>query len=288
MWITLDQILSLQAVKDSGSINGASEKLNKAKSAISYSIQRLDDQLGFPTLDRSQYRIRLTPQGEAFLHKAQTLIKEMEVLKEESYKIASGVEMKLAMSATAIYPTAPLNKVLRQIISKFPSTEFTFHREILSGEKMLMNEQVDIAIFENLQNSIDIESKKISKIELKLVICADHPFLKLKKKEQTLKALTQYPHIIQRSTIQEPGDINMGISEDSKRWSVSDIHSKKDLILNNLGWGRLPDHFVEKELKQKKLVHLKHLDYDHIVDIYLCKKKNRYFGPVLDFLWNSF
>lgn len=286
MWITIDQILCLKAINDSGSINGAAESLHKAKSAISYSINRLEEQLGFPTLDRSQYRIQLTPQGEAFLQKAKGLLKELDELKQEVHKISSGVEMKLSMSATAIYPVAPLNKVLKTIITDFPSTEFTFHREVLSGEKMLMNDQVDIAIFEDLHNKVDIEGKKIVDIDLKLVICSNHPFTKLKKNQQTLEALAQYPQIIQRSTI--PNDNDMGILEDAKHWSVSDIDSKKDLILNNLGWGRLPSHFVERELKQKKLIHLKHLKYDHQLEVFICKKKNKAFGPVLKHIWESF
>lgn len=286
MWITLEQISCLKAISDSGSINGASEILNKAKSAVSYSISRLDEQLGFSTLDRSQYRIRLTPQGEAFLTKAQVLLDQMEELIDEVHKIASGVEMKLAMSATALYPAHRINKILKEILTQFPSTEFTFHREILSGERMLLNEDVDIAIFESVRNSLDLDSKKIGQVELKLVIAGGHPFLKLSKKDQTLENLMSYPHIVQRSTI--PNSEEIGNPKDAKRWSVSDIDSKKELILNNLGWGRLPDHFVEAELKSKKLVHLKNLKYDHTLDIFICKKKTKVIGPVLKHIWDSF
>ncbi len=286
MWITIEQIQCLQAVKDFGSINGASQSLNKAKSAVSYSIKRLDEQLGFATLNRDHYRIALTLKGEAFLGKAKPLLKELAQLKEEVQKIASGVETKMAMSASAIFPNDTLHKVLYKIMQDFPSTEFTFHREILSGEKMLLDDLVDIAIFENLQNKLDLEFKQLDGVSLKLVICADHPFLKLPKKQQTMQSLTQFPHIIQRSTLKD--DNTMGIPDESIRWTVSDIESKKELILNNLGWGRLPSHFIEKELKQKKIVHLKKLNYDHQVDFFLCKKKDKAFGPVLKHIWDSF
>ncbi len=286
MWITIDQILCLKAIQESGSINGASEILNKAKSAVSYTINRLDEQLGFATLDRSHYRIKLTPQGEAFLNKARPFLKDLESLKEEAHKIASGVEMKLAMSATAIYPSVKINNVLREIITQFPATEFTFHREILSGEKMLINEQVDIGIFESLRNTVDVDFKKIDKVDMKLVISGSHPFLDLPKKQQTMEALLEYPHIIQRSTLLD--DTNMGSPDVAKRWSVSDLDSKKDLIMNNLGWGRLPDHSIKAEIKSKKLTHLKHLKYDHTLDIFICKKKSKTVGPVLKHIWDAF
>lgn len=286
MWITIEQIQCLQAVKEHGSFNAAAEHLHKAKSAIAYSISKLEEQIGFATLDRSSYRTKLTPQGEAFLIKAKILLKNLDQLKEEVHKISTGIEMKICISASAIYPTRRLNSILKSLITKFDSTEFTFHREILSGEKMLMSDTVDIAIFENLQNTMDIEAKKIDSIDLKLVISSTHPFLQLPKNQQTIEKLKNYPQIIQRSTV--PDSSTMGILEDSKQWTVSDIDSKKDLIMNDLGWGRLPDHFVEKELQKNTLTHLHWLKYDHRVKVFICKKKNKPFGPVLRSIWDSF
>ena len=286
MWITLEQIQCLQSVKESGSINAASENLNKAKSAIRYSIQKLEEQLGFEVLDRTGYRMAMTPQGEAFLNKAKKLLQEHENLKEEIHKIATGIEMKIGLSATAIYPTKKLNKILKELMLKFPQTEFRFHREILSGEKMLKRGEVDIAIFENITDTINLDYKKIGSIDLKLVISSDHPFLQLPKSKQKMPQLLKYPHIIQRSTIPDASDI--GISDESKRWTVSDIDSKKELILSHLGWGRLPDHFVDNDIKKGKLVHLKTLKYDHSLNIFISKQREKAFGPVLKFLWDSF
>jgi DNA-binding transcriptional LysR family regulator len=286
MWITIEQLECLKAVSDHGSINAASDQLHKAKSAVSYSINKLEEQVGFRVLDRAEYRIKLTSQGSAFLEKAKPLLEQLQRLKTDVQQIASGLETKIAMSATAIFPTNVITRVIKKLMLDFPSTEFIFHREILSGEQLLLEDKVDIAIFENLQNHLDIESKKIASIELLLVLSSDHPFHHLKKNDQKLDQLVQFPHIIQRSTI--PNNFSIGIPENSKRWTVSDIDSKKELILNGLGWGRLPDHFVSDELKSKQLVHLKSLNYDHKLDIYLCKKKNKPFGPVLQAIWESF
>lgn len=286
MWITLEQIQCLQAVSQHGSINSASDHLNKAKSAVSYSLNKLEEQLEFKVIDRSQYRIQLTPQGQAFLEKAGLLLEGMDDLKEEVHKIATGIEMKVSLSATAIYPSGPINTILSKLMKKFPDTEVTFHREILSGEKMLIDDTVDIGIFEGVRNDYGFIAKKIDEACLKTVISSNHPFLKLPKSQQTMDELKKLPNIVQRSTI--PDDSDIGLWKDTRRWTVSDIDSKKDLILNNLGWGRLPDHFVAKELKQGKLVHLKHLMTDHNLSIYICRKKDKKLGPVLQYFWDSF
>ena len=73
-WITIDQIQCFQAVSESGSFQKASEKLNKAKSAVMYSVKNLEEQLGFPLLDRTLYRSKVTSQGEAFLFRSQQIL----------------------------------------------------------------------------------------------------------------------------------------------------------------------------------------------------------------------
>lgn len=51
---------ALEAVIDCGSVSAAAGALNKAQSAISYHLRRLEGQLGIAVLDRSGYRLKLT------------------------------------------------------------------------------------------------------------------------------------------------------------------------------------------------------------------------------------
>jgi len=79
-WITIDQIECFRAVSESGSFQKAGEKLNKAKSAVMYSVKNLEEQLGFTLLDRSSYRSKVTSQGEAFLFRSQKVLDNMSEL----------------------------------------------------------------------------------------------------------------------------------------------------------------------------------------------------------------
>jgi len=284
MWITLEQINCLKEIAEHGSIHAASLELGKAKSAVNYSLKRLEEQLGFEVLDRSSYRTKLTPKGHVFLDKATPLVLQAKDLTEVAKQISSGVEVKVALSATAIYPTKKINLVMKDILQKFKSTEFTFHKETLSGEKMLSQDQVDIAIFENLGNTLNYDSKLIGQVDLKLVISANHPFLLLKS--QTFEELEKVPQIVQRSTI--PDKYSATANEGALKWTVSDLTSKKELILDGLGWGRLPLHDIEDELNSGKLIHISSLKKDFLVDVHICKKKDKPFGPVLQYIWDSF
>lgn len=286
-WITIEQIQCFQSVASEGSFTKASEKLFKAKSAVMYSVKNLEEQLGFELFDRSHYRPQITPKGESFLVKSHKILENMQELHEETRLIASDVEMRLRISASGIFNSSLLYPVLKKAMKKFPSTEILFEKEILSGEKMLGRDMVDLAIFENLNNKRDYDYKKISEVELRLVIAKEHEFFKLPKKRQIKEGLYKYPQIIQRSTIRDD-DFQVGVHHESLKWKVTDTPSKREIIVNGLGWGRLPCHVIDEDLRQGRLVHLDKLEDDDKVEIYLCKQKNKRMGKVATFIWESF
>lgn len=285
-WITIDQIQCFQSVVEKGSFTKAAENLNRAKSAVMYSVKNLEDQLGFKLLDRTKYRPTVTPKGEAFLQKSARILENMSELHQQSKLIASDIEMRIRISASGIFDSSLLYPVLKQTMQEFPSTELIFEKEILSGEKMLARGMVDLAIFENLNNKRDFDHKLIAKVPLFLVIASDHDFFAVPKTQQTKQRLYDYPQIIQRSTISDP-DIQVGIHKESLKWKVTDTPSKKEIILNGLGWGRLPVHEIHNELASGKLSHLKQFNDDDVVEIYLCSHKKKR-GKVAQRIWDAF
>lgn len=52
---TLDQILNFLAVVNQGSFSGAARALNRAQSAVTYSIHKLESQVGTDLFDRSGF-----------------------------------------------------------------------------------------------------------------------------------------------------------------------------------------------------------------------------------------
>lgn len=285
-WVSIEQIQCFQALITEGSFTKASEKIHKAKSAVIYSVNNLEKQLGFPLLKRDKYRSQLTPQGRDFLIEAEKLLIQYKNLQSSCSQISSKIETRLRISVSGIYSMNKIYSVIKEAMKKYPNTEILLEREILSGEKMLFNDTVDFAIFENIHNRRELDYKQIDEVTLKLVISKDHSFLKLEKDCQNMESLFHCPQIIQRSTI--PDDAySVGVHDQAIKWKVTDTPSKKEIILNGLGWGRLPEELIKKELQQGKLVHLNWLKDDDITPIYACRKKNSYIGEVATFMWNS-
>lgn len=285
-WISIEQIQCFQAVAKHGSFTQASESLNKAKSAIRYSVNNLEEQLGFKVFDRDSYRPKLTPQGESFLTACEQLSNQYQLFQERCSLIAKSVETRIRLSVSGVYPLMNVYPVMESVIERFPGTEFVFEKEILSGEKMLLSEIVDLAIFERLINHEKLESKKLGEVRLLLCVSKDHPFLKLAKKNQIIQGLYKFPQIIQRSTL--PEEYAGGVHEQSLQWKVTDIESKKQIIQQGLGWGRLPEHMVSEEIKSGELINLSELNEDINLEVFLARRKSGFFGEVSRFIWEQF
>jgi len=63
----LDAINALDAVVRHGGFARAAAALHRVQSAVSYQVDKLEAQLGVPLLDRTGYRVQLTPAGRSCL-----------------------------------------------------------------------------------------------------------------------------------------------------------------------------------------------------------------------------
>lgn len=285
--ITIDQIQSLKALVQAGSFSLAAEQQGKAKSAMIYAIKRLETQLGFRVIERSGYKSQLTNKGRDFLTSSEKLLVEYERLLVKCSQLESHIESCLRLSVSGIYSMDVVHPIIAKAMHAFAQTQIQLEREILSGERMLMSGQVDLAIFENIRNKKDLDYKLIDEVKMVLTVAANHPFLEIAQSKQSIRDLYQYPQIIQRSTLPEK-DFQVGVHNESLQWKVSDTNSKHDIILHGLGWGRLPLPLIEKDLQSGKLVELHWLEDDDVTPIYIAKKKHRMEGKVAEFVWNSF
>ena len=89
--LTLDQIQIFLAVVDEGSFSKAAKKLNRAQSAVTYGIQKLEAQIDLPLFDRASYRPTLTEAGRTLLSRARRIAEEANGFRESARSLASGV-----------------------------------------------------------------------------------------------------------------------------------------------------------------------------------------------------
>lgn len=93
--LTLESLLVLDAIEGRGSFAAAAEQLNKVPSALSYIIQKLEEQLGVTLFVRQGRRSVLTPAGQYLLAEGRKLLIAVNKLAEQTQTIAHGWEPKI-------------------------------------------------------------------------------------------------------------------------------------------------------------------------------------------------
>lgn len=283
--MTLDQIIVLDSIVTNGGFRAASEKLHRAQSAVSYAIKTLEGELGFELFDRSQHTPKLSLKGAAFLEKARRLIRESDELEQWGRTLKSGQEPTINFSVSSIFNLELLSPVLSQFQLKYPATKLNLRQEILSGEKLLTEGEVDLALAENPEHIEQFESKEIAMVEMPILAKCDHP-LCLLERELTPDDVASYPQIVVASTYQSTK--TAGVFEAARSWRVTDFFAKRTLILEGLGWGRIPHYIVREDLERGLLTELTFKGLPKTrVPIFILRKQGLHPGPVASWLWGQ-
>ncbi len=82
MKTTLEELLALRTVVDTGSITAAATQLGQTVSGISRALRRLEDKLGSTLLHRTTRRLSLTEEGQAFLARARDILAALDDAEE--------------------------------------------------------------------------------------------------------------------------------------------------------------------------------------------------------------
>ena len=102
--ITIEALETLDAIDRRGSFAKASEEMNKATSAVSYSVQRLEEQLGITLFQRQGRRSVLTPAGQLVLTEVREILQTTARLVNQAKEIATGWEPRISIALESLQP----------------------------------------------------------------------------------------------------------------------------------------------------------------------------------------
>ncbi|UOF01020.1 LysR family transcriptional regulator [Bdellovibrio reynosensis] len=282
--MTLDQLQVLQTIVKLGSFRAASQELHRAQSAVSYAIRTLESELDFKLFTRDQYRPQLTPQGRAFLKKADDLIFQLTELQETAEFLKRGHEPIIRLAVSALWPLPSLISALKEFKTKFPHTEIKIIHDVLSNDEQLLEDHADIALGHIFNEQSLLVAEELFTVNMVAVCSADHPLAKFKGKA-TPQELAKHPQIIMSSTVKSSKRSAAIINPDNVI-SVQDYLTKKEFLIAGLGWGRMPEHLVKEEIKKKSLVTV--INKPHVTTVHIARHSQKELGPCGKFLWNYF
>lgn len=127
----LDQLRTLVAVLDAGSLTAAAPKVFLSQSSVSEQMRKLEDKAGQPLLVRGKTGVRATPAGQRLLAHARTIL----ALSDEAYRDLRGVALRgeLRLCITDYFRPGDVARLLRRLNEQYPQVRL--HVTIMkSGE----------------------------------------------------------------------------------------------------------------------------------------------------------
>ena len=133
MKISLDALIVLDAIDRYGSFAAAAQQLYRVPSAITYTVRKLERDLGIALFDRSGHKPVFTEAGLALLRDGRDLLQAAQRLQARSQRIATGWEVTLSLAVEQLLP----NRILLQLFDRFyelnRATQLRLSHEILGG-----------------------------------------------------------------------------------------------------------------------------------------------------------
>jgi DNA-binding transcriptional LysR family regulator len=172
MSVPTDMAAFVRAV-DKGGFSPAARELGLTPSAISKLVTRMESRLGVRLLNRTTRRLALTPEGEAFYHRAQRILADIEEAENEVARFRGRPRGRLRVNVGTAFGTHQFVPALPEFLARYPEMEV----EITMTDRVvdLVEEGADIGLRTGHLSDSSLHSRKICDMER--VICASPAYL---------------------------------------------------------------------------------------------------------------
>jgi DNA-binding transcriptional LysR family regulator len=263
--LTLDQMRALIAVAETDSFSAAARKLGRVQSAISQSIQSLEDTLGVELFDREAKTPKLNETGRVLLQDAYGLVHGADALRARAESIASNIEPELTLAVDSMFPNHVLMAVLRDFGSVFPNVSVTLFTEGLgAAEQRLRDGVARLGIYSPLSTAVsnDLQWEPMTSIELMPVVATSHPLVN-EPSPIDRHTLEKYVQLILTDRTPMSQNLRGGILS-LHIWRFADLGTRLDFLLAGFGWCNMPRHLVADHLKAGRLKELAIKDHTNL------------------------
>lgn len=250
MHISIRQLFTLDTVVKKGSFKAAAETLHRSHPSIMATVKKLEEQLGFDVFDRNGYRVVLTHRGSEFYRATFHLLENYSQLRNKVETLQRGNGQHINIAVGDITPPALVIKELQYFSKISPETQLNlFSGNLMGPQELLLDNKVDIIFHSVDQFDARIEVVPLGKVTIVPVVAPG--YIRSPVNEQTsYTALKSYTQCIIRCTAMHNPSKDYFIVDDSKRLTVGDQLTKKQIIMSGLAWGYLPDYLIKNELDQ--------------------------------------
>lgn len=242
--ISLQQWQTLAAVVEHGGYAQAAEAMDKSQSAVSYAIQKLEDNLGIRVFRLQGRRAVLTSSGEILHQRARLLLEHALSLEDTAHQLSIGWPPRLRLAVDALFPSWMLLDALSQFSQRSPLTRIEILETILSGtDDALIRREVDLAISPRIPQGFTGDA--LMQIQFLAVAHPEHPLHALGR-PLSWRDLRQHRQLVVRDSGSQ--QLNAGWLDAEQRWTMSHLSTSIQAACMGLGFAWYPEPRIRKRL----------------------------------------
>lgn len=252
--LTLEALRVMDAIDRRGSFAAAADELGRVPSALSYTMQKLEEELDVVLFDRSGHRTKFTNVGRMLLERGRVLLEAADKLTTDAEALARGWETHLTIVTEALVPTEALFPLVTRLADK-ANTQIALITEVLAGAwERLEQGRADIVVAPDMhfRASTEINIRKLYTMMSVYVASADHP---IHREPEPLSEVTRvkYRGIAVADTARERPVLTVQLLDKQQRLTVSSMDDKRRALLAGLGVATMPYSLIEQDIAEGRL-----------------------------------
>lgn len=252
--MNLSQFEVFVAIVDTGSMKEAAEIVGLTQSAISYSLSRLESELGVTLLERSRQGVTVTNIGKEVLQHARNILTQTEVIRQKTNRERGFSVGKIRFGTVPNIAPRLLTGILRDFQHKYPNIELV----LFEGNPHELLEWLETDVID--VGTVLVASEHYRKTlpfanaELKMLVALGHPLADKKTVEPSM--LLEYPLIGPKSQYRMFTSFMSGqdVAMPRLRYEVSSMSTILTMVRENMGISMMPDMLYDAKFDDIVLI----------------------------------
>ena len=256
MRLTLEALAVLETIDRQGSFAAAAEELHRVPSAITYAVQKLEQDLDVLIFDRRGHRALLTETGRELLREGRHVLQAAAELESRVKRVATGYEVELRVAVDDVIPMERLYPLFHRFYEEDCGTRLRILLEVYGGAwDALASGRADLVIGAPGEGPTGggYSTRPLGTVQWLFAVAPTHPLASVTEpippdeilKHRSVAAADSSRNLPPRTS---------GLLSGQDVLTVPDMRHKIALQRIGIGVGYVPVHMVRADLEAGQLV----------------------------------
>lgn len=254
--LSLEALEVIDAIDRKGSFAAAAESLYRVPSALTYTIRRLEEDLGLELFDRSGHRATLTAAGAELLKEGRYLLDAAHTLEQRVQRIATGVETDITIAISDLFDFKPILHILQDFYQQGFGTRVKLLREVYGGSwDALQSGRADISIGApgDAPPGGVFSTHLLGQLEFVFAVAPHHPLAALPE-PLSASDIVQHRVVAAADSSRNLPPRTSGILTGQDILTVPEMHTKLQAQISGIAIGYLPKFLAQTAANQGQLL----------------------------------